>query len=559
MSGAHIFDRGIFFGAALFCLLILPVLCFQKWRPGFQSPGARSGDEPHYLVTAHSIARDFDLDLTNNYAPVRFRDSHRTLRVDTPAELQAKLQATRYSQGVYLSGFPLSRHTNLVPPGLTNPAPAAAIDTNNTTEATGASDPGTRIYRWDEVYDIVPAPGVDPYRSTLPMHERFVAERRPAFADYRCETCDEVVWHPLGYPVLLAIIAYPFLAFGSYWSEFWIVVLQFALYTYALLQIRALVPLRSPASNAAESSLRDLPWLLATAVGLSAYYFAACIYTEGVAPALLLLAIAAFARGRPLQVSAFLGLLFFIKESYAPLGPIFAAAYWLEHRRPRDLRVLRDLFVMAIFPVLAFALFLLRNQIFYGAPLSTYYPWASNPDILEGMGGLLFSAKKGVFVFTPVFLFFLLGLWPLARRRPYVALAAGGTFAYFFLLTSATAYWSGGPTYGYRLLTPAAAALTPAFFAWIAWIRRPDAATAPDSANSNANANANGQIDTVRPRLTRLARRGAFALTIALLGVSAINGFFGATNLDYAFDTETYVNLIDPEYSHLYRRFFGEP
>ncbi|MEQ9364489.1 MAG: hypothetical protein RIF32_09610 [Leptospirales bacterium] len=530
MTSPNYFERAIYSVGALCLLLIVPVLCFQNWQPGFQSPGARSGDEPHYLVMAHSLARDLDLDIANNYSPIRFAEGEQIAAEDRRQPNDEAQSATAgYPQGVYLTGVPLSRHTNLVP-SATSPLKA--------TRATPAGSGGpAKIYRWDEVYEFAPAPGVDPTGATdaraaagarLNYAERFIAQRRPEFADFACADCREVAWHPPGYPVLLAVVAYPFLAVGSYWSEFWITLLQIALYSFALLRVREVVPLRpveSPASgsrvgNAGRS--RDFFYLAATATALSAYYFAASIYTEGVTPALLLLAVCAFARRRPLEISAYLGVLFFIKESYAPLGPIFACAYWLEHRR------LRDLFVMAVFPLIAFALFLTRNYVFYGSALQTYYPWASNPEPLAGALGLMFAARKGVLVFTPVFVFFLAGLWPLARKRPAVALVSGCTFAYFYLLTSATAYWSGGPTYGYRLLTPAVAVLTPAFFAWLAMLRAARA--------------------TMPVRVARV-------LTLVLLAVSTVNGFFGATNLDYAYDTETYINLIEPEQSQIYRRF----
>ncbi len=533
-------ERRVQQGVALFCLLLLPVLFFQKWKPGFMSPGARSGDEPHYLVMATSLAQDLDLSIPNNYAPIRFADPQDA--ADDLARQQsaggsamnARQSFTepevalrgRYSQGIYLQGYPMSRHTNLVPAA-------------EQPESLSHSKPPSRaIYRWDEVYEFVALPGLDELSKQgagtgSSYADLFLAQRRSEFANYRCENCSEIAWHPLGYPFLLAIAAFPLLAFDSYWSEMWLVLLQFALYAYALMRIRGLFPL-SPPSQGGGGFGRELAYMTATAMALSAYYFAACIYTEGVAPALLLLAVAAFAERRVLALSAYLGLLFFIKESYAPLGPIFAAVHWFKYRR------ISDLFVMAAFPLLAFALFLARNYIFYGAPLQTYYPWAWNPDPLAGATGLLFAAKKGVLVFTPVFVFFLAGLGPLYRKHAHVALVSGGVFAYFFALTSATAYWSGGPTYGYRLLTPAVAILTPAFFAWLAWIRRESEAAAHE-----------------RPRLSKFARGFAFALTLFLLGVSTLNGVFGATNLDYAFDTETYVNLFEPQSSQSYRRFIA--
>ena len=506
------------FAAALFVVLVVPVLFFQKWRPGFQSPGARSGDEPHYLVIVHSIVNDFDLDIANNYSPIRFAAGH-----GNTANVQREKHGDAYPQGVYLSGFPLSRHTNLVP----------------------EQPSRERIYRWDEVYHFVftgNTGGDGPQTATgaeiapEAVAANFEARPRPGFEDFDPTGRTEVVWHPLGYPVLLALFTFPLVLLDSYWCELVIVLLQFALYVFALNRVRLLVPIGARASDGRSSNPRgELLLVAATAMALSAFYFAASIYTEGVAPALLLLAVVAFTMKRPLEVSAYLGLLFFIKESYAPLGPIFAAVYWWQSRN------IRDVAIIAIFPIVAFALFLARNLYFYGAPLQVYYPWAWNHDPLAGLAGLFFAAKKGVFVFTPVFVFFLAGLPALYRRQPQLALVCGASFVYFLTLTAATAYWSGGPTYGYRLLTPAVAMLTPAFFAWLHELRE-------------QSAHANDPGKNGRSYVRAVLR----ALTFGLLGVSTLNGFFGATNLNYAYDTETYVNLIQPEQSQLYRRLHAD-
>ena len=39
------------------------------WGMATHGTHAGEGDEPHYLAVAHSIAFDFDLDVSNNYGP----------------------------------------------------------------------------------------------------------------------------------------------------------------------------------------------------------------------------------------------------------------------------------------------------------------------------------------------------------------------------------------------------------------------------------------------------------------------------------------------------------
>ncbi len=50
---------------AFFWLPFVVYLAIQPWSGGHRQP---DGDEPYYLLVAHSLAYDFDLDLANNYA-----------------------------------------------------------------------------------------------------------------------------------------------------------------------------------------------------------------------------------------------------------------------------------------------------------------------------------------------------------------------------------------------------------------------------------------------------------------------------------------------------------
>ncbi len=50
--------------SAFFWLPFVVYLAIQPWSAGHRQP---DGDEPYYLLVAHSLAHDFDLDLANNY------------------------------------------------------------------------------------------------------------------------------------------------------------------------------------------------------------------------------------------------------------------------------------------------------------------------------------------------------------------------------------------------------------------------------------------------------------------------------------------------------------
>jgi hypothetical protein len=51
--------------AIFFCLPFIAYLAFLPWSTGHRPP---DGDEPYYLLITHSLAHDFDADLTNDYA-----------------------------------------------------------------------------------------------------------------------------------------------------------------------------------------------------------------------------------------------------------------------------------------------------------------------------------------------------------------------------------------------------------------------------------------------------------------------------------------------------------
>ncbi len=492
--------------AVTLCLLV-PVLCFLQWRPGFELPGARSGDEPHYLVMAYSLVHDGDLFVDDDYATPRFRDPRDRARFAANPDA-----ALPYQQGLYLSGFPLSHHSNLVVDSGEFEAPAAL--------------PPLRFARWDEVYDFRES-GDTNARTLL---DRFEIVRRPAYAELETRLpgpLREIAWHPPGYPILLAAAAWPAIHSGAAWTELWIVALQIALLAAALVCAQRLAP-----GARHTRQLSSAPMIAAVGLCTAAGYYAATLYTEALTPALCLFALYALDRQRLLACSLMLGQNYFIKERHAPHAVIFAAAAGCQaqQRAKGGLRngVTAGLQI-AVFPALAFALFILRNLLLYDTPFQTYYPWMTNPDILAGVLGLLGDAKTGVLVFSPVALVALYGLRRLARRRRTLVAVIAASCAYFFALSAATIHWSGGPSYAYRLLVPAVAMLLPGIFA--SWRARP----------------------ALRRKAPRWARPGLM-LAALLFWVSLVNGFFAATNLAYAYDADAYINLVEPERSGLVRR-----
>lgn len=141
--------------------------------------------------------------------------------------------------------------------------------------------------------------------------------------------------------------------------------------------------------------------------------------------------------------------------------------------RPAAIPLCAVLFVFLIsrartqaLPALAAALLPAAAVAFYN---STFFgsPWQFGPAqvgarffsaLPESIAGLLISPARGLFVFTPIALVALLGLFAESRTSPFArALAAGGATHFAFM--SAWNEWHGGESFGPRLLTEALPAL----------------------------------------------------------------------------------------------------
>ncbi len=107
--------------------------------------------------------------------------------------------------------------------------------------------------------------------------------------------------------------------------------------------------------------------------------------------------------------------------------------------------------------------FLAYNLSVYGAPLSTYYQAnriGATPQLLDALSGNLISPARGLFIYSPVFLFVIYGAW-LGWRRPSLAAihaqALSGALAVIvtlhWLAISSFPHWTGGWSLGPRLFT----------------------------------------------------------------------------------------------------------
>lgn len=82
------------------------------------------------------------------------------------------------------------------------------------------------------------------------------------------------------------------------------------------------------------------------------------------------------------------------------------------------------------------------------------FPYAHlQGDILEGLGGLLLSPGRGLFLFVPVAVFAVVGAVRAVRERHWILLGGLAGIVLTLLLYSRLSRWWGGFTYGPRYLT----------------------------------------------------------------------------------------------------------
>jgi hypothetical protein len=101
------------------------------------------------------------------------------------------------------------------------------------------------------------------------------------------------------------------------------------------------------------------------------------------------------------------------------------------------------------------------------AVAGTPYDLFSAQRLLTGAAGLLFSPSRGLFVFTPVFLFSFVAMASLLRhprRQPLLTALSAGVLLTIPMYATWFMWW-GGTCFGYRLLTE----LVPALVLLVAW------------------------------------------------------------------------------------------
>lgn len=186
------------------------------------------------------------------------------------------------------------------------------------------------------------------------------------------------------------------------------------------------------------------------------------LWMHGFSMLLLPAALWAILRQKWAVAGAILALAFFCRPTnVVSLG---LASLWALHQgRAAALR-----FAAGAAPVIA--AFVALNFACYGTPLAPFFfvkragtaSLGFHPRIGEALLGNLISPSRGLFVFSPIFLFSLVGVWQWLRRRDTHLLGAwlAAVFVCHYLLMCSYEDWFGGHSYGPRYMSDLSSLLT---------------------------------------------------------------------------------------------------
>lgn len=211
---------------------------------------------------------------------------------------------------------------------------------------------------------------------------------------------------------------------------------------------------------------------LVTGFATLLFVYATCFMDHALSTLLVLLSIySAFQYQKKdhmgfLIISSFCaGYLIFVHEIYALISLIILGYLLSEVRLKKKVKELFPALISFILPICALGLYRL---LCFGSPLqsgnspgicvdASYMP---RPEIFSafmnfsasGLYGLLFSPSRGLFIYSPILLFALLGVYSSFRRYRKETIFLGSIFGLHLLLVSCYIYWHGGHCFGSRYL-----------------------------------------------------------------------------------------------------------
>jgi 4-amino-4-deoxy-L-arabinose transferase-like glycosyltransferase len=211
---------------------------------------------------------------------------------------------------------------------------------------------------------------------------------------------------------------------------------------------------------------------LMLALGTPLFAYSAWFFSEPLAAALLLGAALTLFAGRRQQqtiilaalAGVILGVAVWVRPAHVIAVPVFFLALLLRDREKSILPAITLAAVVALFG----GAYLLRNQIYFGNPMDFGYPEVAEggkhlnsfeTPLATGLYGFLLSPGKSIFLFAPLLLLAIPGVFKVAKRNIGLAIVAGGTPLIYLLFFARYTQWEGGYCVGPRYLVPAIALL----------------------------------------------------------------------------------------------------
>ena len=211
---------------------------------------------------------------------------------------------------------------------------------------------------------------------------------------------------------------------------------------------------------------------LMLALGTPLFAYSAWFFSEPLGAALLLGAALTLFTGvgeqRSVALAALAGVLLgvtvWVRPAHIIAVPMFFLAVLLRDRE----KSIRPATTLAVVAGLFGGAYLLRNQIYFGNPMDFGYPPVAEggkhlnsfeTPLATGLYGFLFSPGKSIFLFAPLLVLAIPGIFKLAKRNIGLAIVAGGTPLIYLLFFARYTQWEGGYCVGPRYLVPAIALL----------------------------------------------------------------------------------------------------
>jgi hypothetical protein len=211
---------------------------------------------------------------------------------------------------------------------------------------------------------------------------------------------------------------------------------------------------------------------LMLALGTPLFAYSAWFFSEPLVAALLLgAALALFTDGgeqRSIALAGLggvlLGVAVWVRPAHIIAVPVFFLALLIRDKEKSVLPAITLVAVVALFG----GAYLVRNQIYFGNPMDFGYPPEAEggkhlnsfeTPLAIGLYGFLLSPGKSIFLFAPLVLLAIPGVFRMAKRNVGLAIVAGGTPLVYLLFFARYTQWEGGYCVGPRYLVPAIALL----------------------------------------------------------------------------------------------------